>query len=235
MQYEILYPGSNAMISIKLDPGEHVQAEAGAMLSRTEAIDVEGTLAGGFGRSMKRAVLGGETLFFQTLRAARGYGEVNIAPSMLGDIKILPLANGQDYFIKNGSLLASFENVTLDTKMQKLSTGFFSGAGLFIIHAHGQGHIAISAFGAVIEKAVAPGEKFVVDNGHLVAWTGDIDYRIIKGGKTWMSSFTSGEGLACEFTGPGKIWMQSRNPEAFGGWIRGYVATRGGSVLSLLS
>ncbi|MBZ0188374.1 MAG: TIGR00266 family protein, partial [Candidatus Obscuribacterales bacterium] len=177
MHYEIVHPGSNALINATLETGEHFQAEAGAMVSRSESIDVEGTLHGGIGRSIKRSLLGGETLFFQTLRASRGPGEVLVAPAMLGDIKVLSLEGGQDYFVKNGSLLASFESVTLDTKMQKLSTGFFSGAGLFVIHAHGQGHIAVSAFGAVMEVSVAPGERYVVDNGHLVAWTGDIDYR----------------------------------------------------------
>lgn len=230
MKYEILHPGSNALVAVSLEPYEQIQAQAGAMVSRTETISVEGTFAGGVMRSLKRSVLGGESLFFQKLRADGGPGQVMIAPAVPGDIKVLPLSGEQDYYVKNGCLLGSFENVIIDTKMQKISRGMFSGAGLFVIHAHGEGYIAVSAFGGLMEVSVPANEKYVVDNGHLVAWFGDLDYRIIKGGKTWVSSVTSGEGLACEFTGPGKVWLQTRNPEAFGNWIKTFVPMRSSSI-----
>ncbi len=228
MQYEILHPGLNALVCVQLDAYEHIQAESGAMVSRTKRVQVETVFAGGIWQSLKRWVLGGESFFFQKLHAEGGNGEVMIAPAVPGDIKVLPLTEGQDYYIKRGSLLASFEDVTLDTRMQKISRGLFSGAGLFVIHAHGQGHIAISAFGGLLEIHVPANEHYVVDNGHLVAWLGDMDYRIIKGGKTWVSTFTSGEVFSCEFTGPGKVWLQTRNPQAFGQWVRSFVPVRGG-------
>lgn len=235
MQYEILYPGSNALIEADLEHMDHLQAEAGAMVSRTQNVQVKGTFHGGVWRSLKRSFLGGESLFFQTLTAEKGPGKVLVAPAVPGDVKILPLQAGTDYMVKNGCLLASFEDITLDTRMQRISTGLFSGAGLFVIHAHGHGHIAVSAFGALLEIPVPAGEEYVVDTGHLVAWSGDMDYKIVKGGTTWLSSFTSGEGLACKFIGPGKVWIQSRNPEAFGGWIRKFVGTGGGGLLGLFS
>jgi uncharacterized protein (TIGR00266 family) len=230
MRYDVVHPGSNALVAVHLEPYEHIQAQAGAMVSRTAKVAVVGTFYGGIWRALKRSMLGGESLFFQELKAEDGEGEVLIAPAVPGDIKVLPLTGGQDYYIKNGSLLATFENVTIDTKMQKISRGLFSGAGLFVIHAQGEGSIAVSAFGALIEISVPAREKYIVDNGHLVAWFGDMEYRIVRGGKTWVSSVTSGEGLACEFTGPGKVWLQSRNPEAFGNWIKTFVPMRGGGI-----
>ncbi len=230
MRFDVVHPGSNAMVAVHLEAYEHIQAQSGAMVSRTARIQVVGTFFGGMMKSFKRAFLGGESLFFQKLQAENGDGEALIAPAVPGDIKILPVSGGQDYYIKNGSLLASLGDVVIDTKMQRLTRGLFSGAGLFVIHATGSGHVAVSAFGALIEISVPSGEKYIVDNGHLVCWYGDMEYRIVRGGKTWMSSWTSGEGLACEFTGPGKVWLQSRNPEAFGNWIRTFVPMRGGGV-----
>ena len=235
MNYEVLYPGSNALIHAELEPYEELKAESGALVSRTASVSVSGSLHGGLWRSMKRAFLGGESLFFQTLKADKGEGTVLVAPAVPGDVKILPLTAGQDYMVKNGCLLASFEDVTLDTRMQRISTGLFSGAGLFVIHAHGEGHIAVSAFGALLEISLSAEDEYVVDTGHLVTWSGDMSYRIIKGGTTWISSFTSGEGLACKFQGPGKVWIQSRNPEAFGGWILKFVPTGGDGILGLFS
>jgi uncharacterized protein (AIM24 family) len=54
------------------------------------------------------------------------------------------------------------------------------------------------------------GEKYIVDNGHLVAWnTKYILERVASGGI--ISGIASGEGLVCKFTGPGTVFMQTRN------------------------
>lgn len=58
------------------------------------------------------------------------------------------------------------------------------------------------------------GEKYVVDNGHLVAW--NVKYimeRVASGGI--ISGLSSGEGLVCKFTGPGTVFMQTRNAVSF--------------------
>ena len=83
------------------------------------------------------------------------------------------------------------------------------------------------------------GEKYIVDNGHLVAWnckyvlgtfslqTFDmskkaakhafIAERVASGGI--ISGISSGEGLVCKFNGPGTVYMQTRNPGAFSAWL----------------
>jgi uncharacterized protein (AIM24 family) len=44
------------------------------------------------------------------------------------------------------------------------------------------------------------GEKYIIDNGHLVAWNCDyIIERIASGGI--ISNISAGEGLVCKFTG----------------------------------
>ena len=54
------------------------------------------------------------------------------------------------------------------------------------------------------------GEKYIVDNGHLVAWnTKYVLERVASGGL--MSGMASGEGLVCKFTGPGTVFIQTRN------------------------
>lgn len=54
------------------------------------------------------------------------------------------------------------------------------------------------------------GEKYIVDNGHLVAWnTKYVLERLASGGL--ISGMASGEGLVCKFTGPGTVFIQTRN------------------------
>jgi len=230
MEYTVVHPGSNAAVLARLLPGEKLRAEAGAMIARTTHLAIHGRAWGGLWRSFKRATLGGESFFFQEIAAERHAGDVLLAPAVPGDIKILPVDSGHDYYIQNGCLLAVFEDVQIDTKPQKLTPGLFSGAGFFVLHARGQGAIAVSAFGAVMEMYVPPDEKFVVDNGHVVAWSGDVSYNIVKSGVSWISTVTSGEGLACEFHGPGKVWSQTRNPRGFKQWIRNLVPNNGGAL-----
>lgn len=50
-----------------------------------------------------------------------------------------------------------------------------------------------------------------MDNGHLVAWnTKYVLERAASGGI--VSGLASGEGLVCKFTGPGTVFLQTRNP-----------------------
>jgi uncharacterized protein (AIM24 family) len=72
------------------------------------------------------------------------------------------------------------------------------------------------------------GEKYVVDNGHLVAWnTKYVLERIASGGI--ISGMASGEGLVCKFTGPGTVFLQTRNPAGFAQWMMAQGASGGGA------
>jgi uncharacterized protein (AIM24 family) len=57
-----------------------------------------------------------------------------------------------------------------------------------------------------------------VDNGHLVAW--NTEYRIEKAGGGAMTSMKTGEGMVCRFTGPGTVYIQTRNLGEFASWVR---------------
>jgi uncharacterized protein (AIM24 family) len=52
-------------------------------------------------------------------------------------------------------------------------------------------------------------DAYVVDTGHIVAFTEGLDYRVSKVGG-YKSLFFSGEGFVCRFSGEGKVWIQTR-------------------------
>lgn len=63
--------------------------------------------------------------------------------------------------------------------------------------------------GEVVEKTLAPGEKLLVDQGHLAAMdeTVDFDIQRVKGAKNMLFG---GEGLFfATLTGPGRVWLQT--------------------------
>lgn len=156
MHFEVVHPGSNAMVVVKLVQGESIKAEAGAMVAKSDTVTVEGKMEGGLGKAVKRFMFGGERFFFQTLKAESGPGEVLIAPAIPGDIQLMDMGDGQDYVLQGGAFLAAIGDISIDTRMQKLSQALFSGEGLFVLHCTGKGTVAASAFGPCIKSSCRP-------------------------------------------------------------------------------
>jgi uncharacterized protein (TIGR00266 family) len=82
----------------------------------------------------------------------------------------------------------------------------------------GAGDLFFSCYGALHPVTLAPGQEYVVDTGHLVAFEGGLQYTIRKAGG-WKSAILGGEGLVCHCVGPGRLYLQSRSEEAFLGWL----------------
>jgi uncharacterized protein (AIM24 family) len=59
-----------------------------------------------------------------------------------------------------------------------------------------------------------------IDTGHVVAYQLSIQFRMHRAvqGRS-IQSLKSGEGWVFEFTGPGRVLLQTRNPEAFAQWV----------------
>ena len=112
-----------------------------------------------------------------------------------------------------GSYMGSTSELDLDMKFQGFK-GMFSGESLFFMRVSGEGHLLVNAFGRITELEVDG--QMIVDTGHLVAFEEGLEYKITKAGGSWVSSFVAGEGLVMEFTGKGKVLVQSHNPKEFG-------------------
>lgn len=218
MNYKILHEGTFPIVKCHLEQGEQIKAESDAMITMSPAIDVTSSTQGGILKGLAR-MAAGEKFFFQYLSANRGPGDIIFAHSLPGDIMPIEL-NSTGLKIQKDGFLAATTGVDVETKVQNLTKGLFSGEGFFILGAKGNGTIFVSSYGAIHEINLNPGEEIIVDNCHLVAWDETLEYNIEKASaKGWISSFTSGEGFVCRFKGPGRIFIQTRNPEGMKNWI----------------
>lgn len=224
MKYEILYQGAFPIVEANLNKGEMLKAESGAMVSMSSTIDVDGKMEGGVLKGFTR-MLAGEKFFFQKLAANRGNGKVLLAPSIPGSIIDVELDGSFGMKIQKDGFLASTENVEINTQVQNLAQGIFSGEGFFILGVSGRGTVFVNSYGSIHPINLDDGEEVTIDNNHLVAWPDYMHYTIEKASKGWVSSFTSGEGLVCKFRGPGTILVQTRNPRGFGSWIQQFIPT----------
>ena len=220
MKYEILYPEAFPVVKILLNRGEKIKAESDAMIAMSPTITVEGKMEGGILSGLARKFLSGESMFFQELHATRGAGEVLIGHALPGGILDLELDGSYGLTVQQNGFLASTDGIEVSTKVQNLSRGLFSGEGFFVLNVTGKGIVFVSSYGVIHPINLDDGEEIIIDNGHLVAWADYMDYKIEKASSGWISSFTSGEGLVCRFRGPGVVLIQTRNPDAFKGWIR---------------
>lgn len=216
--WQIKNEGSFASISITLPPNSGFHCESDAVITMSPNVDVRGAMSGGIFAGLARAFLTRES-FFTTLvenNSTHQSGDALIAPSDPGGIALHRLVGGDEMILTSGAYLAGDEAVNVSSSMQSpFSTfGNFSGTGLFLLRAEGQGTLAISAYGAMHKYILSRGEKRSVDNGHLVAWTASMktSMKLASRRAGIVGSMTSGEGLHCSFEGPGVIYVQSHKP-----------------------
>ncbi|EED12368.1 DUF124 domain protein [Talaromyces stipitatus ATCC 10500] len=205
--YRISHRSVNSIVTFQLAMGAPLEARPGVMIAMSPTV----TLKGNFHFSMKKLLIGGE----MNHSTYTGPGEILLAPSVLGDITVLRLTDdGQTWKVGRDAFLANTASVKKKYKAQNLSKTLFSGEGWFVYNITGPGLLWLQSFGAVIKKELVEGESYYVDNGHLVAWNCEyIIERVASGGM--ISSLSSGEGLACRFKGPGTVYLQTRNLNAF--------------------
>jgi uncharacterized protein (TIGR00266 family) len=215
MQTEILYGPAYAAAKVTLNAGESVHAEAGAMLAMTPTLQVDTSTQGGMLKGLRRSLLGGESFFMNTFTAQANGDELWLAPTMAGDVVSWPIQS--TLFVASGSFLASSAGVDVDSSWGGAKT-FFSSEGLFMLKVSGQGEVILSSYGAIHAIDLQAGQTYTVDTGHLVAWTEGVGYDVRKVGG-WKSTLFSGEGLVCDLTGPGRLYLQTRSQEDFLGWL----------------
>ncbi len=226
MQFNIEFGPAYALAIAKLDQGDAVMAESGAMVTQDAHIRMEtsasqGKGVGGFLKGLGRSLFLGESFFRNTFHADNGPGEVTFAPSLPGDIMLYDMT-GSDLIVQQQSYLASGTGVEIETKWGGFKS-FFSEGRMFWIRAFGNGPLALNAFGAI--KEIEIDGSYIVDTGHIVAFEPSLTFTIRRVG-SWFSTFFSSEGLVCRFEGKGKLFIQSRNPAEFGSLVGGKLPPR---------
>ncbi|WP_374514560.1 TIGR00266 family protein [Niveibacterium sp.] len=200
-----------AFLTVKLPANHTIKVEASAMATMDTHIRMKTKLGGGLGRFIT-----GESIFINEFSAEKVPGEIGIAPGAPGDLGHVYL-NGDVVYLQNGAFVACDPDVTIESKWQGFTKGFFSGESFFLIRASGTGDLWFNTYGGMIAKDV-DGE-YVVDTGNIVAFTEGLNYSVEKFGG-YKSLFFSGEGFVCRFRGKGRVWIQTRTSGALLTWAQ---------------
>jgi uncharacterized protein (TIGR00266 family) len=203
---------------LTLTGGEQVRVESGAMMAMSSGVTLSSKAEGGIMKSLKRAALGGESFFVSTYTAPAEGGFVDVAARLPGDLSSYTIDPSQALFISKGSWMANEQTVTLNTQWGGFKNMFGSEGG-FVLRAEGSGQVVFACYGALEVWNLEAGHHFTVDTGHMVAYEETVQMAIRKASGGLVQTFKSGEGLVFDFSGPGRVWTQTRNPNELLGWI----------------
>lgn len=207
-------------VEIKLDPGEIIVAEAGAMNYMDDAIRFEAKMGDGTDPSEgfvtkllgagKRMLTGGSMLLTHFSNGGDTRHAVAFAAPYPGKIIPLNMAEygGEIFCQKDAFLCAAYGTRIGIAFTRRLGTGFFGGEGFILQRLTGNGLAFLHAGGTVVEKHLK-GQTLKIDTGCIAAFTTGLDYSIERAGNL-KSMFSGGEGLfLATLSGTGTVFLQT--------------------------
>lgn len=221
MKYQLSHESSFPLIYVSLEQNEAIRLERGAMVYHNGKVKIEGNMnsngTGGLGGALKalgRSVTSGESFFITTATGLAQDGLIALAPSRIGQVREIVIGEGSHWRLNDGAFVACDASVAYNMKRQSLGKAIFAGTGgLFVMETSGYGKMIVAGYGDILEIELDGTDHFVIDNFHVVAWDSSLNYDIkVASG---IFGFKSGEGLVNEFSGRGKVLIQTRNISEF--------------------
>ncbi len=207
MRYSIT--GDNLQfVTMEIEDGETVWAEAGAMVYMSGNIDMQAELQGGLLGGIKRK-LAGESFMVTNFTSRGGAGVVSFGGNAPGKIFAMDMT-GREFIAQKDAFLCAEKGVSWEIAFQKrLGSTFFGGEGLILEKVSGSGMAFFHACGDLVEIDLQPNQTYKIATAHVVGWEPSVSYDIQAAGGIKTSVF-GGEGFfLTTLTGPGKIVIQS--------------------------
>lgn len=216
-------------LHVAMTQGDRIYCESDAMVMMEATLNLKGNMTGGIGKAIMRKLANGESFFQQQIEAVRGDGDCLLSPVLPGALEIIDIGQRQ-YLLNDGTFVAATSGTEMKVRMQNIGNALFAqSGGFFVMETSGTGQVVVSGFGSMFQLEVTPGKDMIIDNSHVVCWDSTLRYEISVttggGGIGGMlgglvNSLTSGEGIVLRFSGTGKIYVCSRNRDAFVEWIK---------------
>ena len=232
MNHAVLHGPAFSALRLELDEGSSVLAQPGSMLAMTPGFDVDvraglhmaggGSGVGAFTGGV-RSLFGGESFFTVVYSAKRPGQHLVLAPDHMGEILAVEVAGENGMMVARGAFLACTPGLRFVLHNAGLQ-GMLATRGLFFLRTEGSGELFINGYGGIVEEILAEGERFVVDNRHVVAFSVGMAFESVVLAASLKDSLFSGEGFVVRFTGPGRVLYQTRARPSTG-MLRGLFQT----------
>lgn len=213
MIFEILNPqGSYAVLKAKMEAGDEFYSMPGTVMSLKGA-NFGSQRKGGVLSGLKRKILTGTTMHMDSIYYESDPGEAIVAPRFPGQIGEIELK--ESMYAHSHSFLAAENEVEIGSKSLGVRSIFANNEFFWVSLQAAPGKRAwLSFFGDIIEVDVKEGETLSIEHGHFVGINATARFQLrFLGIKR--AAF-GGEGLyMVDIQGPAKVWLQTRNLDAF--------------------
>lgn len=211
-------------LMIQLNRGHALYSESGSLSWMTSGVRMETNLGNGGLFGMVQRAFTGESLFVVNYTSEADRELVTFSSEFPGKIIPIHLAQGQSIIAQKDTLLVAEKSVNMSIALQrKLGAGLFGGEGFILQRFDGPGTFFAALDGEIVEYTLNPGQKLLVDTGHLAMFEPTVSYDIqmVKGFKNILFG---GEGLfLVSLTGPGRVWLQTMPMSKLAGAIAKYI------------
>lgn len=219
-EFKVLELEGTRFVEIHLNQ-EMVRVEAGALCYLTGDINIHSRLVPSLGGLIK-SILADQAVYRPTYS---GTGVITLESS-LGGFHILEM-QGESWILERGTYWASEGSVDVRYHRERMQTAIWAGEGLVYLQTRvsGYGKIALATRGPVEEIVLKEGQKVAAEGKYVICRTGDVRFSVRRPTKNFFGRFTSGEGLARVYEGPGRVLL---NPAPY--WRYRMFAERSGMV-----
>lgn len=202
---DYLVKGSNAyaLLRVNLNDREFIYARENAICAFSPHIAFSKSKTGGLFRRLAQKFSGAH-LTMQQISAAEDNSWVMLAPPMAGAITGIEL-HGKNILVLEDAFLAASHSVYTNSKLYKLDKNKFTHENFEAIKFSGEGLVMLNAFGAIETLALLPDQAVRIHADHLIAWEENL-------------SFDNTDRGFIAVTGPGRLWLQTRNPHSVLDW-----------------
>ena len=205
------------VLSVHLDPGESVVAEAGEFSWMTDSIQIStqgpAGLGGVGGRGLVgalRRVVGGSSPPMSTYTAQGCPGTITFAAKVPGSILPVDVGPGAEYLVHRHGFLAGTPGVEVSAGFQQsFRAGILAGEGFSLQRLGGQGRAWVELSGQVIPHELAAGQSLRVHPGHVGLFQASVSFQVVRVPGITNRYFGGDAHYFAELSGPGTVWLQS--------------------------
>ncbi len=202
------------VLSICLDAGESVVAEAGEFSWMTDSIQMTTGTGGAAGGqrlmgALRRAA-GGSSLLLSTYTAKDEAGTITFASKLSGSILGVEIGPHSEYLVHRRGFLAGTAGIHISAAFQQpFSTGIFAGEGFVLQRVGGEGRAWIELAGEVISYDLAAGESLRAHPGHVGMFAASVSFQVMRVPGIANRYFGGDAHHFAVLSGPGPVWLQS--------------------------
>jgi uncharacterized protein (AIM24 family) len=209
---EQIHGATSPVLSVQLDPGESIVAEAGEFSWMTDSIQMSTGMTGG-GKSPMGArggVAAGSSLLMSTFTAQRAPGTISFAAKVPGSILPVDVCPGTEYMVHRHGFLAGTPGIEVSAGFQQsLHAGILAGEGFVLHRIGGRGRAWAELSGQAIPHELAPGQSLRVHPGHVGLFQTSVSFQVVRVPGMANRYFGEDAHYFAELSGPGTVWLQS--------------------------